>query len=969
MPAPSHFDPPVVVALFPSCAVLSWEPPRTSAIKSFAEHTSWDYRVEYSCSCRMRHQPYAMSTTDTYALLATAHPGETYYVRVVARETFAGSLAGLVSAKTSFQARSTMSMPWPTAAASPCIFDGLYLCAANAWDGGALASVSDSRRRSQEHGCLLDKSSSACVMDADAEFRLYRVTYDCRVPPANTRTVYYMAATGRRPRASQRMRSKEVAALLKRDNAALVFCGVGDSGRLAVKAAHALLSSFMTSCPALSLSVFCITYGTPRCYLKDGPQLLIHTLPLSYHFLHVTQLSRTDDGSSLGDDPVVSQRGTGDGSSPLRLTGYSEGFYENTLLGAQCRVAHDVNDGDVLQLYTSGPAVPLTAAEETEEFDVERALQRLLSVFFPSSPSWLVPTLLSIHCRSTGPLLYVTVEGSNLHYTPRLTLLPQQQPHGAAFPFLIECRPQQLTCVCSLLPWIEECVSEGGAVVGKRCSADLSLCTLVQTAFGMCAACPDEDVPLPRDLTELFQSTAEMTAPWVTAVPSELLECALQTQPLYALCRGPSSATGVDTALNPLAQVLCSFASAAETVLAEQTRAGTAGGMAAAGSVFGFMSNVAARFSSAVSSTSVDAAPKLSVPGKEAAFLKNALKEWTGNASAGIDVWGLRSASWKQRVLHGLPLLSDSSFRSTLTRLLRVFDLHVDAYEGAPHAWLEARLYAHVRRHVTLRLSSSFNMEELLSTTVTLSDFYAAVIDVFTSVLPASAAAPLPFVEDVLLLWCLCQCFELRRELSATFFCCTVGCPGCGGSTLSATLSTLLQSEDAFCYPRSTQRRRVPACRLASSRLSALFLAMRSGVRLAVFLAGELPDIVRPQYASMSMRIQENLTFESQHWFRVITKADEHLPHVRGLGGAPLLETSADRFLEEAKKEMLGGDVVEEHRLVISLAPSPPFIGQILRCSQEKAHAFAASLRAASQRALLPCLLLSLQQADATARQ
>ncbi|KPI87123.1 hypothetical protein ABL78_3776 [Leptomonas seymouri] len=970
MPVSSHFDPPVVVALFPTCAALCWEPPRTSGSSAFAEHNSWDYRVEYNCSCRMRHQPYAMSTTDRYALLATPHPGETYFVRVVARATFAGCLAGLVSAKASFVAKSTMVMPWPTDSPSPCIFDALYLCMANAWDSGALVSISDSRRRAQQHGCLLKNSSSLCVLDADVEFRLHCATYDCAVPPLNTRAVYYLAATGRRSRSGQRMCSKDIEILLQRDGAAAVLCGVGSSGRLAVKAAHALLSSFMASCPALSLSVFCITYGTPRCFLKEGPQLLAHTLPRSHQFLHVTQVPLTVDASSLLDDGlVVSQRCTSGSLPPLRLMGHSEGFYNNTLLGVQCRVVCPINGREMLQLHPSSPASPLTVEEESAEFDAEGQLQQLAHVFFPSSPSWLAPSVMTLRCRPEGFLLYATVEGANLHYSPRLTLLPQQPQHVAVFPCLTECEPQQLTCVGSLLPWIEKCVSEADADAAQRCEADLSLCVLVQNAFGTCAACVAEDVSLPRDLLQLFQSAVQGRKPWATAMPSELLECALQTQPLQMLCRGPTAAAGGDAALNPLAEILCSFASAAETAFAERTRAGAAGSTAAAGSVVGFMSDMAAFFSSAVTSTSVDATPKLSVAEKEAAFLKSALKECVVDASSGIDMWLLRSASWKQRVLHALSLLGDGLFRTALIRMLGLFDPHVDAYEGAPHLWLEARLYAHVRRHVALQIPSSFNASELLCAAVTLSDFYEAVAGVFASAAPSSTAAPIPPVSEVMLLWCLCQCFELRQELSHTLLCCTVGCSGCGASTLSAALTMLLQSEEVLCYSRSTLHRCVPACRIDSSRLPALFLAMKSGVRLGVFLAGEVMDIVRPPYASMSMHIQENLTFEDQHWFRVITKADEHLRCTRELREAPSLGALAADVLVQTKEEVLGGNVMGENRLVVSLAPSPSLIAQLLHCSREESNAFASELRAASQKALLRCLLVCVGQASGTAIQ
>lgn len=989
MPGTSQFDPPLVVALFPSYAVLCWAHPRTNGSKPFAEHTSWDYRVEYTCSCRTRRQPYAVSTSDTHVLIATPHSRETYYVRLVAHARFAGAMAGLVSAKMSFVAKSTMTIPWSAVDPSPCIFDGLYLCAAVRHDkpaaaAAAFTAVRRSRQTPRQHRCMLENNLSFFILDGGAEFWLVRATYDSAVPPAHKRAVFYMVATGRRERSGQRLRSKEMESLLLRDDAALIFSGVGENGRHAVRATHMLLSSFMTSCPALSSSIFCITFGTPRVFLKDGAQLLAHTLPRSNQFLHVTQLPLWDgvpaDASaasatypSLEDDAVVMPNCTsGAAFSPLRLTGYAEGFYRNSLLGVQCRVvaAHQTGSEIVaLELHAPRPTSPLTAAETGEVFDVDEGLHQLAHLFFPGSPLWLAPAVTSLRCRTAGALLHVTVEGTNLQYTPRLTLLAPR--HVPAYPYVMDCTPQRLTCVASLLPWIEEVCLAARVENGEQlCLDEVPLSVLVQTSFGTCAgATKPGGVTLPVDLVELYQSSiAELPMPWATAAPAALIGCALHIQPLYALCRNPSSvAGGDDMAPNPLAEVLCSIASASETAEAEKTRTAPAGGR---GSVFAFMSDVAARFSSAVSGTTTEGASKLPVSWKEAAFLRNAMKEWASGSSAGIDVWRLRSASWMQRVLHAVPALSVALYRPSLARLLCRFDAHAAADEAAPYLWLEARLYTNVRLHVCQRLATSLDLEDLLCSTVTLSDFYTAVLDVFVSESSAlvNPSTAFPWVEDAMLLWCLCLCFELRREMSRIFLCCVVGCAGCGGATLSAALATqLLQTAGAPGYSPSLLPRRTLVCRLPTAQLSALFLAMQSGVRLAVFLAGEVADLARSQYATMSMQIQENLVYRHQHWFLVITKADEQLRHTHTLKEGAATQTCAAAVLSQLTTEVLGGSVADEHRLVVSLAPSPTLLTQVFKCSQDEADHFAAELRAASQSALLHCLLLCVGKAGGPA--
>jgi hypothetical protein len=988
-----HFEPPVVMALFPSFVVVCWERPRALTKFAFAEHASWEYVIEYCCSCHMRHQPYAKSTMDTYALLATAHQGETFYVRLVARASFAGSMAGLVSSKTTIVAKSNMTMPWSAASPSLCIFDGLYLCATNTWASPAAAlSVMNDRRRSAaqpEHRCVLSESFAVCVLEGDIEFRLHRATYEEPVPPSNKRIIYYMVATGRRNRAGQRMRDKDVESILRRDDATLVFCGVGDGGALALKSAHALLSSFITSCPALCRLVFCITYGTPRAFLKDGPQLLAHTLPHSYQFLHVTQLPLKDGGvagSVAWDGTLVSQRWAGgrrDALSPQLHTGYVDGFYENVLLGVQCSIAHRGRGcGHGLLFHASSPLLPLTQAEENEVFDVEAQLQRLAHILMPGLPSLLAPAITSLRCRSEGPFLHLTVDGINLQFCPRLTLLPPQR--AALFPCVTACAPHQLMCVGSLLPWIEACASASGeddinAVVDcQKKGLDVPLCVLLQTSCGTCATCPGAVVAsLPRHLVELYRFAAQET-PWAKAAPSQLLEAALQTQPLYMLCQSSPSSALTDATLNPMAAVLCSLASAAETALAEKMRSGVAASSAAA-SVFGFISDMAARFSSAVTSVSAGGAVKLIVEEKEASFLKNALREWAGNASAEIDVWRRRSASWKQRIEYALPSLGDKRYRETLLRMLGCFESHVrddSVREKVPYLWLEARLHAHVRLYVSQQqqqsLFSGTSAEELLCARMTLNDFYAAVADIFTSRSAASSAVSAPLlacVEDVMTLWCICQCFELRQEMSRTLLCCVVGCAGCGGSTLSNTLSTLLQSNHAFAYPPSTLRRRVPTCLLAPSRFPALFMATQSDVRLSVFLAGEVGDLARAPYASMSVLTQEHLTSPHQHWFRVITKADEHLCRSHALQEALEVQSvSATSVLDEVSAAVLDSSgIADEQRLSVSLAPSPSLISQTFSCSHEEARVLASELRAASQEALLRCLLYSIGQGHAAA--
>lgn len=979
------FEPPAVVALFPTYAVLSWQQPRTPAKTAFAEHTSWAYRVEYNCACRMRHQPFALSTSETFALVATPHAGETYYVRVVARATLAGAMAGLVSSKVSFVAQSTMALPWCTtdASPSPYVYDALFLCSAEVGDTDNMSALRDLRRRTTEHGCLLDRNTTLCVTDGDVECRVHRATYDSAAPPGNRRNVFFMAATGRRTRSGQRMRSKDVEARLQQHDAALVFCGVGDRGRHAAKAAHALLSSFTTSRPALSRCVFCVTFGTPRLFLKDEGQLLAHTLPHSFHFLHVTQLPLGGGASLLGEEAAVTQH----------QTGYADGFYANTLLGVRCAVVRGQRSrAEMLQFEPSSPGVPLTWAETAEVYDVADALQRLSRLLFPSTPSWLTPSISAVRCRAVGPLLRVTVEGTALHYCPRVTVLPLR--HTPAFPSVAECGPLRLSCVGSLLPWLEALADSTESATGLPCESDIPLRVLVQTSFGTAAHTSAATFSLPMDLVELYRAAASAAtsgaSPWATAAPAALLEGALQTQPLYALCHGTSDAAGggggavtvtsgpsSNAPLNPVAEVLCSMASAAEAVAAETARAAAAGGTS---SLFDF---VTARLSAAVSGAAAGASARLAVPQREAAFLRNALREWVASASVSIDMWRLRSSSWRHRVLYALPALGDQLYKATLVEMLSRFESCVEGGEGVPLLWLEARLYAHVRLHVAQGESSRVNMDELFCRTVTIAEAYSALVDVFGPVptagekanavaaaaASASVADSLPYLEEVMLLWCACQCFELRRELSSTLLCCTVGCAGCGGSTLSAALASLLLSETSLTYAHTTRRRRTSTCRLAASRLPALHMAMQTGVPIAVFLAGEVADVVRPQYAAMAMHIQEDLSSPVQHWFRVITKADEHLQHIKTSDFDLSAHDAVAALLAEAAEEALGSNVTDEHRVAVSLAPSPVLLAQVLQCSAERANAFAAALRAVSRAFLLRCLLLSVGQEEEKAKE
>nr|pir hypothetical protein L4326.05 [imported] - Leishmania major [Leishmania major] len=405
-PASLTFEPPSVVAVFATHAVLCWEQPRTPHTTSFAEHMAWEYQIEYNCSCRVRQQPYCATGSNTFVLLATPHEGETYYVRVVAKASFAGSTSGLVSAKAAFTASCNVAMPWRCSARPPvCVFDALYL-SANV-EAEDIAALSAARSSTIDNAAVLDGKSVCYTLEGDIAVRTYRMLYSgtAALPVGPARTVYYMVATTRL-HTGKRTRAMELLSIMQREGASIVFCGIGDGGRLALCAALTFLSFLTTACPALCASVLCITYGTPRLLLKEGPRLLAHTLPLSGQLLHFTQLPLIEHTPFVSDTVALSQRGSGVAVDTPPL-GYANGFYRNMLLGAQCRVT----DWTGLHFRLSSPDELSTEAEEAEVFDVVGQLRALSELFFPSSLQWLSPSVTSVSCRTEGPLLHVSVEG------------------------------------------------------------------------------------------------------------------------------------------------------------------------------------------------------------------------------------------------------------------------------------------------------------------------------------------------------------------------------------------------------------------------------------------------------------------------------------------------------------------------------------------------------------------------------
>ncbi|AIN98630.1 hypothetical protein LPMP_231820 [Leishmania panamensis] len=952
------FEPPTVVAVFASHAVLCWEQPRTPHAKSFVRHIAWEYQIEYNCSCRARQQPYRTTGSDTFVLLATPHVGETYYVRVVAKSSLAGSTTGLSSAKVAFTASCNVGIPWRCASRPPvCVFDALYL-AANVAAGG-ISALRDARSSTIDHAAELDGEHLCYTLEGDVAVHSYRIVYSdtSALPIGQARTVYYMVATARL-HAGRRTCAMELLSMIQHEGASLVFCGVGDSGRLALRAALSFLSFLTTACPALCTSVFCITYGTSRLLLKEGPRLLAHTLPLSGQLLHFTQLPLIDDALPIWDMAALSQRGSGVASDTPPL-GYANGFYRNMLLGVQCRVM----DGTGLHFSLSSPDQLLTVAEEAEVFDAAGQLRALLGLFFPSSPRWLSPSVASVRCRTEGPLLHVVVEGTNLHYCPRVTLAPSYQRGTALFPRVTASTPLQLECTACLLPWAQQCVADDDLC--DAIASGVSAFLLVQTSMGTAFSPGLATVALPEDLLELFRAAQQDSAPWSGEAAPGLVECALQLQPLYALASPDVtiSPTAMSNVLhNPLFELLCTLASAAEVVLSPKYADSTA---KPGSGMLGLIHSVSARLSSRKADTRADAVPALHVPGIEATLLKNALKEWKGVGFTGIEAWTSRCASWRQRLFYGLPLLRETAYRNTLMRMLHTFDGGAEVGDDAPLACIEAYLYAYTKYHIRAAQPSPVHMDKSLCSELSLSSFYGAVAPIFKTEDSSASGSPLPYLRESMLLWALCHCFELRREVARTTFCCNVGCAGCGVSTLSTSISSLLHREEARRYSRCGTFFRTVQCRVASSRLPAIHLAAQTGVRCCVFLAGEVTDLTRPQYTSMGVRIQEHLTYAGQHLFRVATKADEHLQGSSNLREELASDASVAALMSRMGAEWVGGCGSEVQRLVVALAPSTSRLVELIACSPVEAEQYAQRLRSYSEALLLDCLRFGILRGDA----
>ncbi|KAG5478780.1 hypothetical protein LSCM1_06184 [Leishmania martiniquensis] len=957
-PASLAFEPPTVVAVFASHAVLCWEHPRTPHSKSFAGHIAWEYQIEYNCSCRAAQQPCRTAGRDTFVLLATPHEGETYYVRVVAKASIAGSIAGLVSAKVAFTASCNVHIPWLYATQPPvCVFDALYLCANTAAED--VEALGDARSSTTDNMAALDGNRASYTLEGDVAVHSYRIVYSgtAALPLGQARTVYYMVATAR-VHTGKRTRAVELLTMIQQEAASLVFCGVGDSGRLALRAALMFLSFLTTACPSLCTSVLCITYGTPRLLLKEGPRLLAHTLPLSGQVLHFTQLPLSEFAPAAGDMAALSQRGSGIAADTPPL-GYANGFYRNALLGVQCRLT----DGIGLHFRLSSPDQLFSKAEEEEVFDVMGQLRALAELFFPSSPQWLLPSITSVRCRTEGPLLHTTVKGVNLHYYPRLTLAPSYERGTPLFPRVTVRAPLQLECTTCLLTWVQQCTAAGGSRRGAPWS--ISAYLLVQTSLGTAFAPGLATVTLPEDLFELFRAAQQTSAPWSVEAAPRLIECALQLQPLYVMARTEGTAYPIERSnalRNPLFESLCALASTAEVLLSPTGANATA---KAGSSMLEFMTSVSARLSARTTDASVSEVPALRVPGNEAAFLKNALDEWTDDGFTDMQRWTSRCASWRQRLFCGLPLLGESSYRHTLLRMLRVLYDGAEVNDDAPLACIEAYLYAHTKYHIITAQSSSVDMDRLLCSELSLGSFCQAFSDFFKTEADSTFGSPLPYWQEPMVLWALCHCFELRREVARTTFCCNVGYAGCGLSTLSTSISFLLNRENARCDSRQGMCFRVVLCCVTASRLPAVYDAAQTGVRCCVFLAAEAADLTRAQYTSIRIRLKEHLTYARQQLFRVITKADEHLQSSSNLRKELEDEASVTALMTRIAAEVVGECGAEEQRLMVALAPSTSRLAELAACTPAEAKQCAKILRSYSETLLLGCLRLGVLREDA----
>ncbi|CCW65048.1 unnamed protein product [Phytomonas sp. EM1] len=919
------FGPITVVAVYPTFAILCWEAPQSVKGSFPFGNIQWNYTTEWNGSHAHAADPLHLSSDASHIAIPLVYPGETVYVRVIAKGHLKNGTVALGSAKMSFLATCTTPMPWlrPGALDSPLLFDALYMCAID-----CIPAIFSQYRSDIDR--IDDKGY--CILDTAAHCHKLHVLYKKPQSPARSSSIYYLVVTssvkneGRRKRLS----TSSLLETLRAEQAAVFFCGVSELGAIAAMNAYSVFAFLAQHTESglmedLQSCVFCIAYGTARrCFTHELP-LLRNAAYLSGNVLFYSGLPRRCDAAS-GLSDVMSTAG-----ATSLLTREQEGEPRGVPLGVRTVPLLNPQTGCSKLLLEISSIDPVTDEEHLECLNIAHHLNLLCELVLPhSSRGLLAPYIHSVRYRVIDiATLLLDIQGQNLQFNPFVTGVCC----SSGFPLVMTTRSFSSDIITVSISLMQMVVQPGllcGSCVDLSSGSHLLVQLLVQTDLGIVETETPVPISIPSGMIELMRHACDTKSDfsaWLTGLPSVFVDASVNWLPFIVgsgtrvVHAGSASSQG-----DRIKQKLSSLSSVAELSFhyachQQQTEGG----------FLAFVSAVASRFMrkpdpEVAGLLILSSPPQL----KEAIFLSQVLGAYNEGKATRLTEFLSHMSSWKMRIFRGLPHLSDATYEMILQRLLLLFQ-EVDAAHELSLVGMELLLYASVLQHLRSSDSNIGSVEGHLypwiTDTLSFEKFYELLCPLFLPYCSLSGDIEAKMVREVSQLWSICLLLELRCVQALIHVAAVTGCHGSGRSTIINTLfSTLLDSR----VVRSNKE--VVLRQIDGDELELMQQVLGLGMSTTVFIVGELSDFSGTEFSSIVHTVQSSVKdYGRQKVQLVVSKVDEHLQHYGAIMQSELLSLNNCKEAEifEAARHALDAMAsalpahIQESVLALSLLPSP----------------------------------------------
>ncbi|EKF26818.1 hypothetical protein MOQ_009475 [Trypanosoma cruzi marinkellei] len=895
---------PVVCAVYPTCVLICWDPPRLANSPTEVDHTLlWTYEVEWTTSHSPSKERFSGTTKYCHAVIEVFYPNEVINLRIFAHANVSVDVVACSSTSCMIDAAETIAMPWlhKQSMECRCIFDALFFSTNGVQCIEAIPDGSDHMRATISSVCMLE-SSFACI--------IVRVIYNDPPLPITSSTVYYFVVCSKiLVKQRERLRHSGIVELLEKEEACAVFCGIGEMGSSAALAAHLFIASVPESITGLRARVFCIAYGSPRRMFFEDSLVLASTLAFSGNFLYYTGLLDAPDPSSgYKNPPPATQEGKGKATSDTALL-------LNTPLGVRCGLLLDIQEGrHYLRTRCSGVET-LCEEEYHESLDVSEQLRVLSRLLLTRGDTLLLPVIEAVeHTVEDGIIVCLRITGANLQYRPQICV----SSHGG-WPTAISVSnlaPRRIDATFSLA----EMVSMESATRWKplkRLRVDFSLLTDMGYTSHM-----NYTIDVPEDVAELLflENRNKLPYAWIFSKPINLIDSAIVIEPFFttSMAKEPRRFEPGRQVSTELIEALASISDIAHHFTTKKQSV----------NLLSFMATVAAKVSnSSVNSQAMNPIPIEAPPAREAVFGK-ILGEYVNNKKRAVSNLLSNLATWKQKLQQGLPWLSDTKYREKLCSLLGVFGKTAPASDVSLVS-LEMSLFTHVLRYLRNTCGVP-NLQHLRSfhQCMEFEKFYQLVHPLFIVSTPTLENAAILIILESAALWAVCLVFHLRCSYLFTHLIAVTGCAGSGCTTMCNAITRLGLEQDYRL--RGSQRvRNVLIRRAAEYELDDLKEALLLGFGVTVIVVGEFADIKGMGYKAIWSSIRRSLrSADRQRIYTFLSKADELVglcgSNVAG-GDVDSVKVLRDTAVTSARAGSAEGDVPQD-LVAVSFAPSIAFL-------------------------------------------